>query len=670
MYLATHILGSQRNGVNHVAMNLGNFNATSGPVRGTDYPLYSNALLDWYRVKNVKSVRLMFTWEATQAADGTVPAPGAGYAAYWADLTGVVTRLLARGIYVTLAPWQFNPASGDTDVVFHGAAFSAAAFGQFWGAFAAAINQVTGNDPRVAFDLMNEPHTHAESGNKPGDIGISLTEWFQCAQAAISGIRAREAANTIFVPGMAYTAASSFTTNGSAVEWLALSDPLHNTAVTVHCYTGLGSANPTVLRDACSAMVTWARSHGKKVHVGEIAIDAGSNGRPSYCGTLPLARTQWADWKAFCAANNDVLVGWNWWANSAPAWWNQGDSCDPNGFHWGLTLDDGATQTIYMDLIEATLPVPDLCIRDNAADVGSEPNVTTAVGWESPDVWARRTADGVTVGETIVGGQPSVVYVRITNRGLAASDDNQIVRLLWAKASTGLSWPAPWDGAIPKQGGEVAPAQPVGAIGPGQSKIIALDWPATPDPADYGNDGHFCLMASVTTAAAPDFAGFEGPDLNRNVLAANNVAWRNVHVVGPAEGKLGKVVVANHTTLPMTAQIVFEFLDAAVAPVSADDIRLVLTAQDESLERLASLEGDPALDNLGDGRFRVLDPATGIRRLDLRIGETLPYGLEYVAEQAAGGYAVRAVQLAVDGDRPTAVGGQTFVAGDVEGFTT
>jgi hypothetical protein len=93
------------------------------------------------------------------------------------------------------------------------------------GKFATAINGVTGNDQRVAFDLINEPHTHAESGNKSGDIGISLADWFTCAQAAISAIRAAGATNTIFVAGMAYTAASSFTTNGSSTAWLNLTDP-------------------------------------------------------------------------------------------------------------------------------------------------------------------------------------------------------------------------------------------------------------------------------------------------------------------------------------------------------------------------------------------------------------------------------------------------------------
>ena len=184
-------LSTQRNGLNHVSMNLGDFNRISGPERGTNYPVYSDALLDWYQTKHVQSVRLMFTWEAVQAAlGGPVPAAGPGYADYWADLAGVVTRLLARDIAVILCPWQFNTASGDTDIVYDDAAFTAADFADFWGKFAAAINGVTGGDQRVSFDLINEPHTHAEAGNKAGDIGISLADWFACAQAAIAAIRA------------------------------------------------------------------------------------------------------------------------------------------------------------------------------------------------------------------------------------------------------------------------------------------------------------------------------------------------------------------------------------------------------------------------------------------------------------------------------------------------
>src|SRR5438552_2271102 len=77
--IANHMLGSQRNGLNHVGMNMGGFDRVAGPLRDTDYPTYSDALLNWYQAKNVKSVRLMFTWEAVQSPLGeAVPVPAAG----------------------------------------------------------------------------------------------------------------------------------------------------------------------------------------------------------------------------------------------------------------------------------------------------------------------------------------------------------------------------------------------------------------------------------------------------------------------------------------------------------------------------------------------------------------------------------------------------------------
>lgn len=684
---ANHVLGAQRNGVNHVSMNLGTFDRGSGPLRGIDYPTYPNALLDWYQAKGMTSIRLMFTWESVQSAlGGPVPATGANYAGYWSDLTGLVTRFLSRGMTVTLAPWQYNPASGDTDVVYGGATFTAADFADFWGKFATAVNGVTGNDQRVAFDLMNEPHTHAESGNKPGDLGISLADWFSAAQAAITAIRTAGASNTIFVPGMAYTAASSFLSNGSAARWLTLTDPLANLAVTVHCYSGLGSASPTVLSAACGAVLGWARGNGVKVQVGEIALDAGPNGRPNFGSTLAIAAAQWEDWRQFCLANDDVLVGWNWWANSAPGWWNQGDSQDPNGFHWGLTLDNGSTQTVYATLIEPTIRTPRLALRDNAADPGTGPNTTTTVGWESPDIWVRQNPDGGLVGEPILGGQPATVYVRITNRGNGnyPASGTDVVQLFWGKASAGLAWPQPWNGAVPANGGAVAPAQPVAAVAAGQQSVLAFSWPSTPNPADYpGNDGHFCLLAVVTKAGASPFEGFVSPDLNQNVLALSQVGWRNIHIVAVDadwSGQLGELVVANHNDWEVDTEITFVPLDGWARPVDPLGGRLTIAPRgDAVIARVQDLAGvTDTLQEVGHGVYHVTDPVTGIAGLTLRAGEELTFQVAFTAEASklalfeadnpAGYAALRVVQYAGEGEDRVPVGGQTYVFGDVAGW--
>src|SRR5215467_9705411 len=137
-------------------MNMVGFDRDAGPIRGTNYPAYSDALLDWYGTKGVRSVRVLFTWEAVQSnLGGSVPSTKAGYADYWSDLTDLLIRLLARNIYIILSPWQYNSASKDTDIVYDDAPFSDLDFAAFWGRFAATVNRSVSQDQRVAFDLIN-----------------------------------------------------------------------------------------------------------------------------------------------------------------------------------------------------------------------------------------------------------------------------------------------------------------------------------------------------------------------------------------------------------------------------------------------------------------------------------------------------------------------------------
>ncbi|TFV44381.1 cellulase family glycosylhydrolase [Blastococcus sp. TF02A_35] len=673
-YPANHVLGAQRNGVNHVSMNMGTV-PPGGPVRGTNYPVYPDKLLDWYDSAGagpmgMTSVRVMFTWEAVQAAaNGPVPAPGANYANYWTDLVGVVTRCLARGMVVVLAPWQYNPASKNTDITYQGQPIQPAMFADFWAKLATAVNAATGNDQRVAFDLINEPHTDEES-SLPGDIGISLDGWFTCAQAAITAIRSAGNANTVLVPGMTWTSAKAFTTNGSAAKWAALTDPLRNLGVTVHCYSGIdspGSASPTVLPDACSALVQWARAAGAKVHVGEIAIDAGDNGFPPFGGTLALAQAQWANWQQFCLANDDVVIGWNWWGNSAAGWWNAGDSKHPQGHHWGLSLDDGATRTVYADLIAGSVRTPRLVLHDNLADPGTGENTTTSVAWESPDIWVRQWADGGVVAEPVQGGRSCTVYVRVTNRGTATwpATGTDVVTLHWAKASAGLSWPQPWGGADPALGGRIAADVPIPApVAPGASTVLAIPWASPPNPLHYPDqDGHFCLLAAVTKAGQPWYDGFTGTNLNTNILRMSHVASRNIHVVPPGQNRFGSLVVENPHREPWRVALAFEPLDPWQQPLPSVQGRLVLRPPEHVLHRLRGMDN---LTEAGPGRVALVEPGRGLQGLVLEPGERLAVPLEWEGEAAP---ALRAVAYDTETGPGTPTGGQTFVLGEVEGWT-
>lgn len=102
----------------------------------------------------------------------------------------------------------------------------------------------------------------------------------------------------------------------------------------------------------------------------------------------------------------------------------------------------------------------DLYIRDDLADTGVQPNPSVNPMWLSPDIWVRNdpmpnwspapypiasppswldTTHFDPDYRSPLSGRPNWVYVRIRNRG-TASTGNEVLRLYWASASTGLVW--------------------------------------------------------------------------------------------------------------------------------------------------------------------------------------------------------------------------------------
>ena len=177
----------------------------------------------------------------------------------------------------------------------------------------------------------------------------------------------------------------------------------------------------------------------------------------------------------------------------------------------------------------------------------------------------------------------------------------------------------------------------------------------------------------VTKAGASPFEGFQGPDLNQNVVTFSHVGWRNIHIVGVGADWLAELVVANHTGEEMTTEVAFEPLDGWARPVDPREGWLTLAPRgDIALERVRGLGAfADNLEDLGHGVYRVTDPATGIAGLTLRPGEELPFRIGFTpeAENRAGYAALRVVQYATDhGDR-VPIGGQTYVFGEVGGWT-
>src|SRR3954454_7451930 len=102
----------------------------------------------------------------------------------------------------------------------------------------------------------------------------------------------------------------------------------------------------------------------------------------------------------------------------------------------------------------------ELWIRDDVNDVGNEPNLQTTYFYISDDIWTRRLPDpnydprpfptGTPTWTPLPNegpcyrdpktSSPNYLYVRIRNRGNAASSGTETLHAYWAKASTGLYW--------------------------------------------------------------------------------------------------------------------------------------------------------------------------------------------------------------------------------------
>ena len=218
-----------------------------------------------------------------------------------------------------------------------------------------------------------------------------------------------------------------------------------------------------------------------------------------------------------------------------------------NEMGYGL-LDAAAAVTMAKN--NCTSTSADLYMKDHYNDFGTEPNPSPdVVYWDSKDIWVRRQADGFDnfrhqnpEYREIIYGNPNYVYVRVRNRDCAASNGTEELKLYWAKASTSLAWPSPWDGSANTPGnpemGNPINTQLISSIETDESTILEFEW-YPPDPADYSVDPmHFCLLARIETSSASPFGMtfLEGANLWTNVRDNNNIVWRNISVIDSLTG--------------------------------------------------------------------------------------------------------------------------------------
>lgn len=216
------------------------------------------------------------------------------------------------------------------------------------------------------------------------------------------------------------------------------------------------------------------------------------------------------------------------------------------------------------------VPGPDLWSQDTSDDTGAEPDTSSQPMYISDDIWVRRQNDGLVNQDhenpeyRTPGGAPNYVYVRVRNRACSGTQSGT-VKLYWAKASSGLSWPSPWDGSVtnPALMGSLVGTAPVSVAG-GDDEILTFPW-SPPNPADYASLGadqhHFCLLSRIETSPSAPF-GMTSPEtsnLYANVQNNNNIVWKNISVVDdlPGTGRTTGLLIANFSRKPQDISLRF-----------------------------------------------------------------------------------------------------------------
>lgn len=181
-----------------------------------------------------------------------------------------------------------------------------------------------------------------------------------------------------------------------------------------------------------------------------------------------------------------------------------------------------------------------LFIKDNDDDSGKEPNTSTNIFWNSPDVWVRNKNDSIDVHENPYCTEDhtsAVIYVRVGNRGKKKSDGKQWLHINWAKAST-LLLIKTWLGKELYQNsivtGEHLRAVNIPPIEAGGDTLLAVNWALPLDllnTTSISNSHHFCLLARILNTFVDDSFRTADELSSVNVRGSRRIAQKNLSVI-------------------------------------------------------------------------------------------------------------------------------------------
>ena len=206
---------------------------------------------------------------------------------------------------------------------------------------------------------------------------------------------------------------------------------------------------------------------------------------------------------------------------------------------------------------------PDIYIRDNMTDTGDEPNSSTDIAWDSPDIRVRNQPDGETYHQNpylTPDHTEASVYVTVHNRSPRAypADGGEYLHCYWTRASTSAT-PADWKGEGENGGGTVGSA-PIPALAPGDSAVIRLDWTLpgvlSGNMTSTGAPRHLSLQAEITSDPKPKPTKGKGDHTFTDPLSSRRIARKTLSVIDSRDISRGaSVTVRDVSTGPYGLEV-------------------------------------------------------------------------------------------------------------------
>ena|SRR5262245_4235600 len=296
LFAFVQISSATKNTVLLTGINIAGADFGGAKLPGTfnrDYFYPEPSSIDYYAAKRVNIIRLPVLWERLQHRLGDDL-----NAEEIRRIDSIVGYTTSKGIKLIIDIHNYAKYFG---AIIGTPNLPTEALGDLWRQLALRYK----NNNLVVFGLMNEP------------TKLRTEVWLEAANDAVAKIRQTGASNLILVPGNGWSSARDWTSakygTPNSQVMSNIIDPNNNFAFDVHQYidrdftgTHADCQSVDIGVTSLTEFTQWAREHGKLGFLGEFGM-----GSSSVC-LQALERVL-----NFMAANNDVWLGWTYWAGGS-----------------------------------------------------------------------------------------------------------------------------------------------------------------------------------------------------------------------------------------------------------------------------------------------------------------------------------------------------------------